>query len=50
MTAVASLATTPALFWVSATLRPGDGLESIRRARDGRVFAPPTRLAEFYGL
>ena len=51
MTAVASLATTPALFWVSANLA---GLamgssQSAGRAMVG-VFAPPTRLAEFYGL
>jgi UMF1 family MFS transporter len=51
MTAVASLATTSTLFWISANLA---GLamgssQSAGRAMVG-VFAPPTRLAEFYGL
>ena len=51
MTAVASMATTSAMFWVSANLA---GLamgssQSAGRAMVG-VFAPPTRLAEFYGL
>lgn len=51
MTAVASTATTSAMFWVSANLA---GLamgssQSAGRAMVG-VFAPPTRLAEFYGL
>ena len=51
MTAVASVATTAAMFWVSANLA---GLamgssQSAGRAMAG-VFAPPTRLAEFYGL
>ncbi|HYM47597.1 MAG TPA: MFS transporter, partial [Burkholderiaceae bacterium] len=51
MTAVASFATTPALFWVSANLA---GLamgssQSAGRAMVG-VFAPLARLAEFYGL
>ena len=51
MTAVASVATTSAMFWVSANLA---GLamgssQSAGRAMTG-VFAPPTRLAEFYGL
>lgn len=51
MTVVASLATTSTLFWVSANLA---GLamgssQSAGRAMTG-VFAPPTRLAEFYGL
>lgn len=51
MTAVASTATTSAMFWVSANLA---GLamgssQSAGRAVVG-VFAPPTRLAEFYGL
>jgi len=51
MTVIASLATTPALFWLSANLA---GLamgssQSAGRAMTG-VFAPPTRLAEFYGL
>lgn len=51
MTVVASFATTPALFWVSANLA---GLamgssQSAGRAMVG-VFAPSTRLAEFYGL
>ncbi len=48
---VASLATTSALFWLAANLA---GLamgssQSAGRAITG-VFAPPTRLAEFYGL
>ena len=51
MTVIASLATTPALFWVSANLA---GLamgssQSAGRAMVG-VFAPSSRLAEFYGL
>ena len=51
MTIVASLATTPALFWLAANLA---GLamgssQSAGRAMTG-VFAPATRLAEFYGL
>jgi len=51
MTAVASLATTATLFWISANLA---GLamgssQSAGRAMVG-LFAPPTRLAEFYGL
>ncbi len=51
MTAVASVATTSALFWVAANLA---GLamgssQSAGRAMTG-VFAPATRLAEFYGL
>jgi len=51
MTVVASMATTPAMFWVSANLA---GLamgssQSAGRAMVG-VFAPSTRLAEFYGL
>jgi UMF1 family MFS transporter len=51
MTVVASLATTSALFWLAANLA---GLamgssQSAGRAMTG-VFAPPTRLAEFYGL
>ncbi|MEP6609164.1 MAG: MFS transporter [Burkholderiaceae bacterium] len=51
MTAVAFFATTPALFWVAANLA---GLamgssQSAGRAMAG-VFAPTTRLAEFYGL
>ena len=51
MTAVASLATTATLFWISANLA---GLamgssQSAGRAMVG-IFAPPTRLAEFYGL
>lgn len=51
MTATASIATTATLFWVSANLA---GLamgssQSAGRAMAG-VFAPPTRLAEFYAL
>ncbi|MEO8187468.1 MAG: MFS transporter [Burkholderiaceae bacterium] len=51
MTVVASFATTPGLFWLSANLA---GLamgssQSAGRAMVG-VFAPTTRLAEFYGL
>jgi MFS transporter, UMF1 family len=51
MTIVASVATTPPLFWLAANLA---GLamgssQSAGRAMTG-VFAPPTRLAEFYGL
>ena len=51
MTMIASMATTPALFWVSANLA---GLamgssQSAGRAMVG-VFAPISRLAEFYGL
>lgn len=51
MTVIASFATTPALFWVSANLA---GLamgssQSAGRAMVG-VFAPLARLAEFYGL
>ena len=51
MTIVASLATTSALFWLAANLA---GLamgssQSAGRAMTG-VFAPATRLAEFYGL
>ncbi|MBA2547835.1 MAG: MFS transporter [Burkholderiaceae bacterium] len=51
MTMIASIATTPALFWVSANLA---GLamgssQSAGRAMVG-VFAPLPRLAEFYGL
>jgi UMF1 family MFS transporter len=51
MTAVASLATTATLFWISANLA---GLamgssQSAGRAMVG-LFAPSTRLAEFYGL
>ena len=51
MTVVASFATTPGLFWLSANLA---GLamgssQSAGRAMVG-VFAPATRLAEFYGL
>ena len=51
MTVIASFATTPALFWVSANLA---GLamgssQSAGRAMVG-VFAPSARLAEFYGL
>ncbi len=51
MTAVASVATTAALFWVAANLA---GLamgssQSAGRAMTG-LFAPATRLAEFYGL
>jgi UMF1 family MFS transporter len=47
----ASFATTAGLFWLSANLA---GLamgssQSAGRAMVG-VFAPPTRLAEFYGL
>ena len=51
MTLIASIATTPALFWVSANLA---GLamgssQSAGRAMVG-VLAPTRRLAEFYGL
>lgn len=51
MTVTASFATTAGLFWLSANLA---GLamgssQSAGRAMVG-VFAPPTRLAEFYGL
>ncbi|MGZ9075691.1 MAG: MFS transporter [Burkholderiaceae bacterium] len=51
MTVIASFATTPGLFWLSANLA---GLamgssQSAGRAMVG-VFAPTTRLAEFYGL
>lgn len=51
MTVVASLATTATLFWISANLA---GLamgssQSAGRAMVG-IFAPPARLAEFYGL
>jgi UMF1 family MFS transporter len=51
MTALAYLATTPALFWVAAVIA---GLcmgssQSAGRAMAG-LLAPPARLAEFYGL
>ena len=51
MTVTASMATTSALFWLSANLA---GLamgssQSAGRAMAG-VFAPASRLAEFYGL
>jgi UMF1 family MFS transporter len=51
MTITASMATTSALFWLSANLA---GLamgssQSAGRAMAG-VFAPASRLAEFYGL
>ena len=51
MIATAAMAETPALFWVSATLA---GLcmgssQSCGRALVG-VFAPASRMAEFYGL
>lgn len=51
MTVVAALATTTALFWLAANLA---GLamgasQSAGRAMAG-LFAPPTRLAEFFGL
>lgn len=51
MTVVASLATTPALFWLAANLAgiAMGSSQSAGRAITG-VFAPPTRLAEFYGL
>jgi MFS transporter, UMF1 family len=51
MTVLAYLATSPALFWVAAVIA---GLcmgssQSAGRAIIG-VFAPPARLAEFFGL
>jgi UMF1 family MFS transporter len=51
MTAVASLATTATMFWVSANLAgvAMGSSQSAGRAMAG-VFAPPTRLAEFYGI
>ena len=51
MTAVASFATTATMFWVSANLAgvAMGSSQSAGRAMAG-VFAPPTRLAEFYGM
>ncbi len=51
MTAVASFATTATMFWVSANLAgvAMGSSQSAGRAMAG-VFAPPTRLAEFFGL
>jgi MFS transporter, UMF1 family len=51
MTAVASFATTATMFWVSANLAgvAMGSSQSAGRAMAG-VFAPPTRLAEFYGI
>ena len=51
MTVIAALATTQALFWVAAVIA---GLcmgssQSAGRALAG-LLAPPTRLAEFFGL
>ena len=51
MTAVASFATTATMFWISANLAgvAMGSSQSAGRAMAG-VFAPPTRLAEFYGI